>query len=151
MSLVLLLSPSPQVDVSWAQFNITPAPAIELSWAVFTIKSPALATGRVFFTLATGGTRSGAPGAPGMIVEEWGAAPGAPEMIVEEWGAPRNVVVTPTSTTSINVTWAEVEGALTYGLERNNQLIVEGHASTAFTDTGLAPDTLYTYRVRAER
>ena len=36
-----------------------------------------------------------------------------------------------------------------YDIERGGVIIAEGHPATTYSDTGLDPVTLYTYRVRS--
>jgi chitodextrinase len=64
---------------------------------------------------------------------------------------PTSVIATPQSTTSILVNWTastDNVGVTGYDVYRDGAL-VGSPASNAFTDTGLAPSTLYTYTVKA--
>ena len=63
---------------------------------------------------------------------------------------PEDVVATPTSTSSIILTWEMVENALSYNLYRDNEL-VKNLKNTNYTDTGLEYDTEYCYVVTAVR
>ena len=63
---------------------------------------------------------------------------------------PEEVVATPTSTSSIIITWEMVENALSYNLYRDNEL-VKNLKNTNYTDTGLEYDTEYCYVVTAVR
>ncbi|MBR5147017.1 MAG: T9SS type A sorting domain-containing protein, partial [Bacteroidales bacterium] len=63
---------------------------------------------------------------------------------------PEEVAATPTSTSSIIITWDIVENALSYNLYRDNEL-VKNLKNTNYTDTGLEYDTEYCYVVTAVR
>ena len=63
-------------------------------------------------------------------------------------GIPTAVTPTPTSPTSIDLTWAAAAGAATYDVEENGVVVVTGHGSTSLTRTGLMPSTSYVHRVR---
>lgn len=62
---------------------------------------------------------------------------------------PQNVVATPTGKTTISVTWTTLAGATAYDIERDGLVIVSDHPASPYNDTGLTPNTLYSYRVRA--
>ncbi len=63
-------------------------------------------------------------------------------------GIPSNVTTEPTETT-INITWESVEGATSYEIEADGEIIphIEG---TTYKHSDLLPGTPYTYRIRAK-
>lgn len=61
---------------------------------------------------------------------------------------PTGLTATPVSSSEIDLTWNAVSGALTYDVERNGT-IVASPATNSLNDTGLVPNTAYTYRVRS--
>lgn len=63
--------------------------------------------------------------------------------------APTGLAATPISANQINVSWNAVSGATGYDIERDGVVIVTGQAGTTYADTGRAPATLYSYRVRS--
>ncbi len=63
-------------------------------------------------------------------------------------GVPTSISTTATST-QITVTWDEVNGAAGYDIKVDGEVIDNG-ASTTYVHSGLAPNTLHTYRVRAK-
>lgn len=64
--------------------------------------------------------------------------------------APTNLTATPVSSTEIDLDWDPSAGATGYQVERNG-VIVATPVPDAFADTGLAPSTTYTYRVRSSQ
>ncbi len=62
---------------------------------------------------------------------------------------PRNLVATAISSSQVDLTWDAFPGATGYDIERNSTVIETDWGSNSYSDTGLDPDTLYTYRVRA--
>jgi hypothetical protein len=63
--------------------------------------------------------------------------------------SPANLVATAISATSIDLSWDAYAGATGYSVERNGVVLVDDHATTSYSDTGLAAGTSYDYRVRA--
>jgi hypothetical protein len=63
--------------------------------------------------------------------------------------APTNLNAVTVSSSAINLTWDTVSGATGYDIERNGVVTVTNHSTNSYSDTGLSPSTLYTYRVRA--
>jgi hypothetical protein len=63
-------------------------------------------------------------------------------------GAPTGLTATPITSSRIDLAWNAVSGAVTYDVERNG-VIVASPATNAYSDTGLLPSTLYSYRVRS--
>jgi len=63
-------------------------------------------------------------------------------------GAPTGLTATPVSSSQINVAWNAVSGATGYDVERNS-VIVASPATNSYSDTGLVPNTSYSYRVRS--
>lgn len=55
------------------------------------------------------------------------------------------------SGTQIDLSWSVVAGAVSYEIERDSVVIVTGHTTTTYSDTGLEPATGHAYRVRAVR
>lgn len=63
---------------------------------------------------------------------------------------PANPLATATTPTSINLSWDAVSGVAGYDIYRNGTSTIFATTSTAnYTDSGLAPSTLYTYYVDA--
>jgi hypothetical protein len=65
------------------------------------------------------------------------------------FGTPQNLFAVATSSSSIDLDWDAVTGATGYDIERDGQVIVSDNVTNSYTDNGLSPATLYTYRVRA--
>jgi hypothetical protein len=63
----------------------------------------------------------------------------------------QNLVATAVSQTQIDLTWdaASLPVPQVYDIERDGVVFLEDHTLTSYSDTGLDPNTLYTYRVRA--
>lgn len=59
------------------------------------------------------------------------------------------VTATAVSSSQINLSWTSIAGAIDYEIERDSVVIVTGHTTTTYNDTGLSPSTTYEYRVRA--
>ena len=64
---------------------------------------------------------------------------------------PQNLVATAVSQTQIDLTWSGVPDANAYDIERDSSLLVSGHTTNSYSDTGLAVGSEHTYRVRAVR
>jgi hypothetical protein len=62
---------------------------------------------------------------------------------------PLNLVLTPISSTQIDLEWDAVTGAATYDIERDGAVVQTGVTGTTYPDTGLTEDTEYRYRVGA--
>lgn len=62
---------------------------------------------------------------------------------------PANFTGTIVSSTQIDLSWTAASGAVGYTLERDGAIIANRYAGTAYSDTGLAPSTLYVYRIRS--
>jgi hypothetical protein len=63
----------------------------------------------------------------------------------------QNLIATAASSDQIDLTWNDV-GVLTgetFDIERDGNVIVYDHPTNSYSDTGLDPNTQYTYRVRA--
>ena len=65
--------------------------------------------------------------------------------------APANLVATAQSSSSIALTWDEVDGAESYNIYRNSTLIFTGIAENSYIDEVLNPSTNYCYTVKAVR
>lgn len=65
------------------------------------------------------------------------------------FGAPTGLIATPISTSQIDLAWNPVDTATGYDIERDLVVIAANQPGTTYNDTGLAPSTLYSYRVRA--
>lgn len=74
---------------------------------------------------------------------------GQPRLLESGPGVPQNVVATATGKTTITVTWTAFTGATGYDIERDAVIVAANHPASPFNDSGLTPDTEYTYRVRA--
>jgi hypothetical protein len=61
---------------------------------------------------------------------------------------PTGLTATPVTSSRIDLAWTAVSGATGYDVERNS-VIVASPATNAYSDTGLSPSTLYSYRVRS--
>lgn len=61
---------------------------------------------------------------------------------------PTGLTATPTSPTEVTLDWSDVVDATSYDVERNSVVIARVTAST-YVDSGLTPETSYTYRVRS--
>jgi hypothetical protein len=118
------------------------------------IQATAGATGTLTFTGESGLSMAGIifalrPTAGAVLGE--GSATGAIAWVGEATGtnlvAP-TLTATAVSDTQINLSWSAVSGATSYDIERDDVVIVTGHGTTSYSDTGLTPSTLYTYRVR---
>ena len=66
---------------------------------------------------------------------------------------PTNVSATATGPNTMTVTWTppDLGTVIGYDIERNGTIVAFDHSASPFNDTGLTPDTEYTYRVRAVR
>lgn len=63
--------------------------------------------------------------------------------------APQNLSAVANGSDQIDLSWDALPGATGgYDIERDGVVIVEGHGSTSYSDTGLSPSTQYDYRVR---
>ena len=62
---------------------------------------------------------------------------------------PQNLIAVAVSTNEIDLVWDVFIGAAAYDIERDGVTIVFDHPTETYDDVGLAPETLYTYRVRA--
>ena len=69
---------------------------------------------------------------------------------------PQNLVAVAVSPNEIDLTWDPYVGAVAYDIERDDvvsedppEILVFDHPTNAYDDTGLNPNTLYAYRVRA--
>lgn len=67
------------------------------------------------------------------------------------WGAPIGLQATVVSTSQVDLSWVPVIGALGYDIERNGVVIATDVIGTGYSDSGLTPNTTYTYRTRAVR
>lgn len=63
-------------------------------------------------------------------------------------GSPTGLTATPITSSRIDLDWNDTAGATGYDVERNGVIIASPTAST-YSDTGLSPNTLYSYRVRS--
>ncbi|MDR2692886.1 MAG: fibronectin type III domain-containing protein [Chitinispirillales bacterium] len=77
-----------------------------------------------------------------------------PASVTTILNAPTNVNAISTSSSSISVTWASVDGAAGYRVYRNTSAggtyePVGSTSSTSYTDNGLSPGTTYYYKVSA--
>jgi chitodextrinase len=59
-----------------------------------------------------------------------------------------STAITAKSSSSIRVSWSSVSGASYYEVYRGNELRGEA-TTTSYIDTGLSPNTTYSYRVKA--
>lgn len=65
-------------------------------------------------------------------------------------GQVTGLTASPLTSTSISLSWSVPSGTATrYDIERDGVVVVTGHGSASYTDTGLSVGTEYDYRVRA--
>lgn len=62
---------------------------------------------------------------------------------------PTGLTVTPVGTDELDLAWNAVTGVSAYDVERDGLVIARDVAALAYNDTGLAPATLYNYKVGA--
>lgn len=67
------------------------------------------------------------------------------------WGPPTGFTVTPISDTQIDLSWNARTGASGYDIERDGVVIAMDVVGTAYSDTGLSPNSTHTYRARSVR
>jgi hypothetical protein len=67
------------------------------------------------------------------------------------FGIPQNLTATAVSSSQIDLEWDDVPGADGYQVERDSVIVNYYVTVSNWSDTGLSPSTLYTYRVRAVR
>jgi len=132
---------------------------ITTSWGTWTATAAGTVTAEVIpATIVTSwgtwsATATAQPiGRYGTILSSWGVwsatATGSVSTPVG-WSIPPNVLATTTGQTTITVTWDDVPAATGYDVERNGTVIAYDHPDSPYNDSGLDPDTLYSYRVRA--
>jgi hypothetical protein len=61
---------------------------------------------------------------------------------------PTGLTATPITSSRIDLVWTATSGAIGYDVERNS-VIVASPVTKSYSDTGLTPATLYSYRVRS--
>lgn len=76
-------------------------------------------------------------------------AAGAADWLLILEAEPPTLTAQAVSGTQVDLSWTSVTGAAGYDIERNDVVIVNAHPTTSYSDTGLTPNTEYTYRVRA--
>lgn len=64
-------------------------------------------------------------------------------------GAPTNLIATTVSSSRIDLSWTAGTEAEGYDVERDLVRIATFQPGTTFIDSGLAPNTVYQYRVRS--
>lgn len=64
---------------------------------------------------------------------------------------PQNFSATPLSASEVVLGWDPLLGATSYDIERDGVIIAQYVVGNSYNDTGLAPNTAYSYRVRAVR
>jgi hypothetical protein len=92
-------------------------------------------------TTAGGGTWTGTLSTANAIL--WTVA-----LLPLSTGAPTGLTATPITSSRIDLDWNDTVGATGYDVERNG-VIVASPVTSAYSDTGLSPSTLYSYRVRS--
>jgi hypothetical protein len=92
-------------------------------------------------TTAGGGTWTGTLSTANAIL--WTVA-----LLPLSTGAPTGLTATPITSSRIDLDWNDTSGATGYDVERNG-VIVASPVTSAYSDTGLTPSTLYSYRVRS--
>ena len=75
-------------------------------------------------------------------------------ILVADFGPPSSLSATATSASQVSVSWAAVIGATSYEVYRSSSingpyLFVASSSGAPISDTDLAPDTTYLYKVRA--
>lgn len=91
---------------------------------------------------------SGNPQVLNASVVDGGAALAVFTVAIVELAGPV-VTATAVSSSQIDLSWTSIAGAIDYEIERDSVVIVTGHTTTTYNDTGLSPSTTYEYRVRA--
>ena len=102
-----------------------------------------LPSGSTFAVAVQAPTAAGAVSAPSAPLAVSTTGPPPP------LAAPQNVRVTSTTGTSVALAWNAVAGAASYVVTRDAGAAQLNTTAAAVTDTGLAPETTYTYTVRA--
>lgn len=92
-------------------------------------------------TTAGGGTWTGTLSTANAIL--WTVA-----ILPLQSGAPTGLTATPITSSRIDLAWNVSSGATGYDVERNS-VIVASPTTNSYSDTGLTPSTLYSYRVRS--
>jgi hypothetical protein len=130
---------------------------------------PVAPEGQAAATLGVTAAVAGAPVRPGTAAASLGvtgSAAGLPEplgqaaasltvtasiagTVLPSWGVPQNLQATAVSDDQIDLTWTAILAASGYDIERDGLVVASDHPTASYSDTGLDPDTLYTYRVRA--
>jgi hypothetical protein len=148
---------------NWGTWTATAAGAPDRAatgasaWGTWTATATALAIDHPASTVTAWGTWTATATVAfieryGTITSSWGtwSATGTATVFTPaSWTIPQNVLATTTGQTTITVTWDAVPAATGYDIERNSAVIVLNHPASPYNDSGLTPDTLYTYRVRA--
>lgn len=68
-----------------------------------------------------------------------------------QWGAPQNLIAYWATGTRVDVAWDAVDGAGSYDIERDGTVIVSGHPTNSYSDTGMSLGARHAYRIRAVR
>jgi hypothetical protein len=71
--------------------------------------------------------------------------------VLQSLEPPVNVTATAFDDDRIDLSWTAVGGATGYDIDRDAAVIVTNQSATTYSDTGLTPSTLYTYRVRSRK
>jgi hypothetical protein len=151
------------INDNWGTWSATsaafiPRPAtIADNWGTWTAAATALAIDHPATTATAWGTWTATATVAfieryGTITSSWGlwsASAAATVFTPAAWGIPQNVLATTTGITTITVTWDAIPAATGYDIERNGAVIKLDHLTSPYNDSGLSPDTLYSYRVRA--
>ena len=77
------------------------------------------------------------------------SSPAASASPVDTPGAPANLRATDITSTSVSLAWNSVDGATSYTIYRDDEVVEEDITGTTFEDIGLTLSTTYTYNVTA--
>lgn len=70
---------------------------------------------------------------------------------VSTLGTPQGLTGTAVTSTQIDLEWRTVTTATSYDIERDGSILVNGHTTNTYSDTGLTAGATYVYRVRSAR
>ena len=124
------------------RLRITTLNEVGASATSFVDDDPALVAGTAYTYVVTSYIGTTEPIAESAASNEATATP------VATPSAPLNLKVTGRTSTTVSLSWGEVDGATSYTIFRDGEEVDEVEGTT-FTDTGLELSTTYSYNVRA--